>query len=75
MQSTIKGRGDDNLWPGPPPAPREASKREKLEFCENVKNEALAKSLPAMVIGIKIISNIDDFGIFLFANHRTGKRF
>ncbi len=35
-----KGRGDDNLWPGPPPAPREASKREKFDLSETVKKRS-----------------------------------
>jgi hypothetical protein len=46
-----------------------------LIFAKVSKNEALAKSLPAMVIGIKQITKIDEFSIFLFANHITGKRF
>ena len=75
MQITLKGRGDDNLWPGPPPAPREASNVESLIFVKMSKNEALVKSLPDMVIGITQITKIDDFIIFLFANHHTGKRF
>jgi hypothetical protein len=75
MQITLKGRGDDNLWPGPPPTPREASNVKSLIFVKMSKNGALAKSLPACGIGIKQITEIDDFIIFLFANHRTGKRF
>ena len=75
MQITLKGRGDDNLWPGPPPASREASNVESLIFVKMSKNEALVKSLLDMVIGIKQITKIDDFIIFLFGNHHTGKRF
>ena len=65
MQITLKGRGDDNLWPGPPPAPREASNVESLIVVKMSKNEALVKSF----------TKIDDVSIFLFANHHTGKRF
>ena len=37
--------------------------------------DARAKSLPAIVIGIKQITKINDFIIFLFANHHSRKRF
>ena len=72
-----KGRGDDNHWPGPPPAPRGASKHQQFDSGENVKNEPFAKT-PSCCrdwYKIKRITQIDDFSYFFFANHNSRRGF